>query len=88
MYLYIYSVQSIQSIAKSTGTAVTVEELFHHIPVRRMEYLKHIKTQYLKCVLLLQSYAIISTNVAFKVINYKGKLCTNIFSSSRSMYYI
>ena len=65
---------------------MTVEELFHHIPVRRFEYVKHIKTQYLKCILLLQSYAIISTNVSFKVINYKGTQCTNVFNSSKSKY--
>ena len=55
--------------ARSTGTTVTVKELFGRLPVRRKEFQRNIKKQYQKLIRVLQSYAIIATGVRILVTN-------------------
>ncbi|KAK5138596.1 hypothetical protein LTR08_000184 [Meristemomyces frigidus] len=57
------------------GTTVSVNELFHNLPVRRKELEKNIKREYGKVIGLLHAYACISVGVRFSVSNQmpKGK---------------
>ncbi|KAK5118692.1 hypothetical protein LTR85_007898 [Meristemomyces frigidus] len=61
--------------AAQKGTTVSVDELFHNLPVRRKELEKNIKREYGKVVGLLHAYACISVGVRFSVSNQmpKGK---------------
>ncbi|KAK3629985.1 ATP-binding mismatch repair protein [Elasticomyces elasticus] len=61
--------------AAQRGTTVTVDELFHNLPVRRKELEKNIKREYGKALSLLNAYACISVGVRFTVSNHmpKGK---------------
>lgn len=64
-----------RSVAACTkGTTISVEELFHRLPVRRRELEKNIKREYGKALGLLHAYACICTNVRLSVSNQmKGK---------------
>ncbi|KAK4541837.1 hypothetical protein LTR36_007369 [Oleoguttula mirabilis] len=61
--------------AAQKGTTVSVDELFHNLPVRRKELEKNIKREYGKVIGLLHAYACISVGVRFSVSNQmpKGK---------------
>ena len=58
---------------KNTGTLVTVKDLFKSLPVRLAEFKRSHKTQYQKCVSLLQQYAVISTHCKLTVSNNQGE---------------
>ncbi|PGH18343.1 hypothetical protein AJ80_04521 [Polytolypa hystricis UAMH7299] len=68
-------VRSTQVVAGQKGTIVSVENLFHRLPVRRRELEKNIKREYGKVLGLLHAYACISTGVRFNMRNQmpKGK---------------
>ncbi|KAI6894742.1 DNA mismatch repair protein MutL, partial [Hortaea werneckii] len=61
--------------AAQRGTTVTIDELFHSLPVRRKELEKNIKREYGKVIGLLHAYACIGVGVRFSVSNHmpKGK---------------
>ncbi|KAL6858513.1 DNA mismatch repair protein MutL [Trichoderma novae-zelandiae] len=54
-------------VAAQRGTTVTVENLFHNLPVRRRELDRNIKREWHKVIALLNQYACIQTNVKFSV---------------------
>lgn len=54
-------------VAAPRGTIVTVEKLFHNLPVRRRELERNIKREWHKVIALLNQYACIQTNVKFSV---------------------
>lgn len=54
-------------VAAQKGTTVTVENLFHNLPVRRRELERNIKREWSKVVSLLNQYACIQTGVKFTV---------------------
>ncbi|OTA00150.1 hypothetical protein A9Z42_0046330 [Trichoderma parareesei] len=54
-------------VAAQRGTTVTVENLFHNLPVRRRELDRNIKREWHKVIALLNQYACILTNVKFSV---------------------
>lgn len=62
-------------IAAQKGTTVSVEKLFHNLPVRRRELDRNIKREWPKVVALLHQYACVQTNVKFSVTQQptKGK---------------
>jgi DNA mismatch repair protein PMS2 len=60
-------------VASQRGTTVTVEDIFHNLPVRRRELEKNIKREYGKVLGLLHAYACISTGVRFTVSNVPSK---------------
>ncbi|KIW00158.1 uncharacterized protein PV09_08334 [Verruconis gallopava] len=62
-------------VAAQRGTTVTVDNIFHNLPVRRKELEKNIKREYGKVLGLLHAYACVSTGVRFSVSNVprKGK---------------
>ncbi|KPM35570.1 hypothetical protein AK830_g11004 [Neonectria ditissima] len=54
-------------VAAQRGTAVSVEKLFHNLPVRRRELERNIKREWHKVIALLNQYACIQTNLKFGV---------------------
>ncbi|KAF4982919.1 hypothetical protein FZEAL_1547 [Fusarium zealandicum] len=54
-------------VAASKGTTVSVERLFHNLPVRRRELERNIKREWNKVIALLNQYACIKTNLKFSV---------------------
>lgn len=54
-------------VAAQRGTTVSVEKLFHNLPVRRRELDRNIKREWHKVIALLNQYACILTNVKFSV---------------------
>ncbi|KAI5466547.1 hypothetical protein BGZ63DRAFT_368840 [Mariannaea sp. PMI_226] len=53
--------------AAQKGTTVSVEKLFHNLPVRRRELERNIKREWHKVIALLNQYACIQTNLKFSV---------------------
>ncbi|KHN97857.1 Post Meiotic Segregation 2 [Metarhizium album ARSEF 1941] len=62
-------------VASQKGTTVSVEKLFHNLPVRRRELERNIKREWHKVIALLNQYACIQTNLKFSVFQQptKGK---------------
>jgi DNA mismatch repair protein PMS2 len=60
-------------VAATKGTTVTVQNIFHNLPVRKRELEKNIKREYGKVLNLLNAYACISTGVRFAVSNQMPK---------------
>lgn len=56
-------------MARQRGSTVTVNNLFHSLPVRRREMEKHCKREYGKAQALLQAYALISKGVRWNIVN-------------------
>ncbi|KAK1244754.1 hypothetical protein MKX08_004383 [Trichoderma sp. CBMAI-0020] len=54
-------------VAAQRGTTVSVENLFHNLPVRRRELDRNIKREWHKVIALLNQYGCILTNVKFSV---------------------
>ncbi|KAH7022473.1 hypothetical protein EDB80DRAFT_9214 [Ilyonectria destructans] len=54
-------------VAAQRGTTVSVENLFHNLPVRRRELERNIKREWHKVIALLNQYACIQTNLKFSV---------------------
>lgn len=54
-------------VAAQRGTTVSVEKLFHNLPVRRRELERNIKREWHKVISLLNQYACIQTNLKFSV---------------------
>ncbi|XP_067316641.1 mismatch repair endonuclease PMS2 [Anolis sagrei] len=68
---------------RQQGTTVSVQQLFHTLPVRHKEFQRNIKKEYAKMVQVLQAYCIISTGVRITCTNQVGQgkkqpvVCTN-----------
>ncbi|EYB34423.1 hypothetical protein FG05_01929 [Fusarium graminearum] len=60
-------------VAASKGTTVSVERLFHNLPVRRRELERNIKREWNKVIALLGQYACIQTNMKFSVSQQPSK---------------
>lgn len=54
-------------VAAQKGTTVSVDSLFHNLPVRRRELERNIKREWNKVIALLNQYACIQTNLKFSV---------------------
>ena len=59
--------------SRNRGTTVQINNMFENLPVRRRNYIKTIKTQFNKCVNLIQSYSIICEGIKFSVFNATAK---------------
>ncbi|BAO39685.1 DNA mismatch repair protein PMS1 [Kluyveromyces marxianus DMKU3-1042] len=55
--------------SRNTGTTITVSNLFDTLPVRKKDFVKNHKRQFSRSVELIQSYALIQTNVKISVSN-------------------
>lgn len=51
------------------GTTVTVSSLFHDMPVRQKNFVKHAKREYSKCLSVLMGYLLGYTHIRFAVYN-------------------
>lgn len=73
-------------VAAQKGTTVTVENLFHNLPVRRRELERNIKREWGKVISLLNQYACVQTGVKFTVSQTpnKGKRIV-LFSTKGNM---
>ena len=62
-------------VATQRGTTISVESLFHNLPVRRRELERNIKREWHKVIALLNQYACIQTNLKLSVSHQptKGK---------------
>ncbi|CAD8098578.1 unnamed protein product [Paramecium primaurelia] len=60
-------------IARQTGTSIKVENIFYTLPVRAQEFKKNYKIEYNKAINILTEYAIINTNIEFKIYNEEEK---------------
>ncbi|ODA78523.1 hypothetical protein RJ55_05904 [Drechmeria coniospora] len=61
------ALRSTEVVATQKGTTVSVESLFHSLPVRRRELERNIKREWHKVIALLNQYACIQTNLKFSV---------------------
>ncbi|KAF7730316.1 Mismatch repair endonuclease pms2, partial [Apophysomyces ossiformis] len=70
-------------VARTVGTTVQLSNIFHSLPVRQREFSRNIKREYGKALAMIQSYAIISTNVRIIATNQstKGKT-TRVLSTN------
>ncbi|KAG5913194.1 hypothetical protein E4U61_007259 [Claviceps capensis] len=59
--------------AAQRGTTVSVENLFHKLPVRRQELERNIKREWHRVIALLNQYACIQTNLKFSVSQQPSK---------------
>ncbi|KAM0325551.1 hypothetical protein ACHAQA_007538 [Verticillium albo-atrum] len=60
-------------VAAQRGTVVTVNNLFHNLPVRRRELERNIKREWNKVISLLNQYACIQTGLKFTVSQQPNK---------------
>uniref|UniRef100_A0A803XMM5 Mismatch repair endonuclease PMS2 n=1 Tax=Meleagris gallopavo TaxID=9103 RepID=A0A803XMM5_MELGA len=58
---------------RQRGTTVSVQQLFHTLPVRHKEFQRNIKKEYAKMVQILQAYCIISKGVRINCTNQVGQ---------------
>uniref|UniRef100_A0A8C2TRZ5 Mismatch repair endonuclease PMS2 n=1 Tax=Coturnix japonica TaxID=93934 RepID=A0A8C2TRZ5_COTJA len=58
---------------RQQGTTVSIQQLFHTLPVRHKEFQRNIKREYAKMVQTLQAYCIISKGVRFNCTNQVGQ---------------
>lgn len=61
-----------KKLARQRGTTVSVNGLFHGLPVRRREFERNAKREYGKAQALLQAYALISKGVRWSSSNTTG----------------
>lgn len=66
-------IRSRSVVATSRGTTAKMEALFSNLPVRRQELERNVKREYGKVLVLLNSYACVSTDVKFVVSNQDAK---------------
>lgn len=59
-------------IARAIGTTISVQDLFHSLPVRHREFKKNVKRDYSKLVSLLHAYSLVQTSVRFVCTNQVG----------------
>ncbi|XP_064388843.1 mismatch repair endonuclease PMS2-like isoform X2 [Halichondria panicea] len=59
--------------ARQAGTTVSLKNLFHSLPVRRKEFIRNIKKDFVKMVQLLQGYCVVSTGVKITCHNLTKK---------------
>ncbi|KAG8145658.1 hypothetical protein E2320_012142 [Naja naja] len=59
--------------SRPQGTTVSVQQLFHTLPVRHKEFQRNIKKEFAKMVQILQAYCIICTGVRINCTNQVGQ---------------
>lgn len=67
--------------ARSVGTSVCLERLFHTLPVRHKEFTKNLKREYHKLIHVIQCYSLISEGVKLSCYNIVGDKSTKIMST-------
>ncbi|XP_019640995.1 PREDICTED: mismatch repair endonuclease PMS2-like isoform X4 [Branchiostoma belcheri] len=59
--------------ARQQGTTVTIQQIFSTLPVRHKEFLRNLKKEYSKMLIVLYAYCVISTNVRITCTHQAGK---------------
>ncbi|GFY69738.1 mismatch repair endonuclease PMS2 [Trichonephila inaurata madagascariensis] len=59
--------------ARQVGTTVSLKNIFSTLPVRRKEFLRHLRKEYLKMIQLLTAYCLISVNKCIMCYNTSDK---------------
>ncbi|GFR30840.1 mismatch repair endonuclease PMS2 [Trichonephila clavata] len=59
--------------ARQVGTTVTLKNIFSTLPVRRKEFLRHLRKEYVKLIQLLTAYCLISVNKCIMCYNTSDK---------------
>lgn len=67
--------------ARSAGTTVILEKLFHTLPVRHKEFIKNLKREYHKLMHVIQSYCLISEGIKISCFNLIGDKSTKLIST-------
>lgn len=76
-----------QSISpRDVGTTVILRNLFINLPVRRVQFVKNVKSEFQKTILLLQEYCLVLTGVRLIVSNrYNDKRSVCLDTSGKSV---
>ncbi|XP_055602995.1 mismatch repair endonuclease PMS2 [Uranotaenia lowii] len=69
--------------ARSTGTTVSLTNLFSTLPVRRKEFQKNIKREFIKMCQILQAYCLVSVGVRVICTNHSKKSGKTIIMSTQ-----
>lgn len=67
--------------ARSVGTTVILEKLFHTLPVRHKEFTKNLKREYHKLMHVIQSYCLVSEGIKISCFNLIGDKSTKLMST-------
>jgi DNA mismatch repair protein MutL len=67
--------------ARSVGTTVLMEKLFHTLPVRYKEFLRNLKREYHKLMHVIQCYCLISEGVKLNCSHIMGEKSTKLMST-------
>lgn len=74
-------IKSKSQCARSVGTTVILEKLFHTLPVRHKEFQKNLKREYHKLTHVIQCYCLISEGVKLSCSNIIADKSTKIMST-------
>lgn len=74
-------IKSQTQCARSPGTTVTLEKLFHTLPVRHKEFIKNLKREYHKLMHVVQSYCLISEGIKISCFNIMNDKSTKLIST-------
>ena len=55
------------------GTTVTIQNIFHTLPVRHKEFARNLKREFSRLVQVLNAYCLINTNVRISCTNQTAK---------------
>ena len=67
-----------ENIARSIGTTVTIEKIFHTLPVRHKEFLKNLKKEFNKLVHVIQTYCLISEGIRMSCSHFEKNTTTKL----------
>lgn len=67
--------------ARSIGTTVCLERLFHTLPVRHKEFIRNLKKEYAKAMNVIQCYCLVSEGVKLSCWNHVGDKGTKMMST-------
>lgn len=74
------------SCARSTGTTVTLTNLFASLPVRKREFTRNIQKEFVKMCQILQAYGLISYGKRIILTNHTGKNGKSVIMSTNSSH--
>lgn len=68
--------------ARSIGTTIILEHLFHTLPVRHKEFMKNLKKEFAKLMHVIQCYCLISEGIKLSCWNHVGEKGTKMMSTN------
>jgi len=77
-------IKSKENKARSIGTTVTLEKIFHTLPVRHKEFLKNLKREFNKLVHVVQTYCLISEGIRMSCTHLSEKNVTTKLMCTQS----